>query len=184
MGDHGEAGHGAGRCEVCVVEHDERRLAAEFEEDALEAVGSCRHHLLAGRGGAGERDDVDAGIARKYRSHRVIARGDDVDHTGRDVGFLGDDLADQRRAPRGVGGGLEDHRATGGQRGADLREVDLVREIPRCDGADHTGGLTLHAPLGLDTHRFGPTEVAFPFVTLGEVGQPAQIIDRALELRA
>ncbi len=105
MGDDVESGHRTGGTEVGVVEHDERGLAAELEEDLLQRFRRRGHHLLAGRGGTGEGDEVDAGgIGAELFAETVICRGDDVQDAGREIGLLGHDLPDERRAPRGVSG--------------------------------------------------------------------------------
>src|SRR5260370_1342145 len=41
---------------IDVLEHNRRVVAAEFQRQALQGFGDARHHLLAGRGGAGESD--------------------------------------------------------------------------------------------------------------------------------
>ncbi|HYT27086.1 MAG TPA: aldehyde dehydrogenase family protein, partial [Actinomycetota bacterium] len=47
------------------------------------------------------------------------------------------DAADERRAPRRVGRGLEDDGVARRERGRDLRQVQHEREVPRRDRADH-----------------------------------------------
>ena len=137
----GERGHRAGAGQIGVVEHQERRLAAEFEEHLLQRGGAVGHHRAAGVGRSGERHHVDARILRQQRTDAVVAGGDDVDDAGGEVGVLGDQLAQHRCAPRGVGSGLEHHRVARRQRGTELGEVDLVREVPRRDRADDADGL-------------------------------------------
>ena len=53
------------RLEVGVVEHDDRRLAAELEVHALQRVGRGLGDDLAGGDVAGERHQRDAGMARR-----------------------------------------------------------------------------------------------------------------------
>ena len=48
---------------VGVVEDDDRRLAAELEVHALEAVGRGARDPLAGRDAAGQRDQRDVAVA-------------------------------------------------------------------------------------------------------------------------
>ena len=62
-------------------------------------------------------------------------------HARRDVGVLGDELAEDGRAPRGVGRRLEDDGVARRQRRAELGEVDLMRKVPRGDRADDADGL-------------------------------------------
>ena len=45
-----------GGVEIRVVEHDERRVAAELERHLLQRAGALRHQLLADLGRAGERE--------------------------------------------------------------------------------------------------------------------------------
>ena len=52
-----------GRLEVGVLEHHERRLAAELHVHALDRAGGLAHHARAGAGGAGDRDQRDVLVA-------------------------------------------------------------------------------------------------------------------------
>ena len=114
----------------------------------------------------------------------MIVGGDDVDHTGREIGLLGDDLADCRSGPRCVGGRLEDQGVTRGQRRADLGQVDLVRKVPRGDRADDADRFASDLAVGRDALRGGVAEIGCPLVVLGRVGRVGQIVDRAFQLRA
>ena len=70
------------RVEVGVVEHDERRLAAELEQDRLQVLGAQLGDLLADPRGAGEVDALDRrmGDQRRHDLRRVLGRvRDDVD---------------------------------------------------------------------------------------------------------
>ncbi len=67
---------------VGVVEDDERRLPAEFEEYLLDGLRRGGHHRPPGRRGAGERHQVDAGVLAKLRAQSVIAGRHDVHHAG------------------------------------------------------------------------------------------------------
>ena len=62
-----------------------------------------------------------------------VGRGDDVEHAGRQA-----DLLEQRgqgeHGEGGLGGGLDHHRAAGGDRGPDLAGAHREREVP---GRDH-----------------------------------------------
>ena len=179
----GERRHRARAGEIGVVEHQERRLAAEFEEHLLQRRGAVGHHGPARVRRPGERHHVDARILRQQRTDAVVAGGDDVDDAGREVGVLDDQLAEHRCAPRGVGCGLEHDGVAGRQRGPELGEVDLVREVPRRDGADDADGLPRDRAVRLDAHRRRDAEIGCPLVGLRGVGAEAQILDRALELR-
>ena len=86
-------------------------------------------------------------------------------------------------AHHGVSGaGLSTTVKTGRQGGADLREVDLVREVPRGDGADHPDRLVPDFAGVLEAHRFRLAEIGGPLVGLGQVGEVAEIVDGAGEL--
>ncbi len=87
--------------DVRVVEHDECRLAAEFEEDPLEGVGCRRHDLLADRRRAGEGDHVDVRVGGHQFAGRDLRRRQDVDDAGGDVGVVGDELGERLRDAAG-----------------------------------------------------------------------------------
>ena len=121
-----------------VLGDDEGRLPAEFEEGALHGLGTLAYQQLADRGRSGERHHVDARIGREQFGDVVGGGGDDVDHTRGDVGVLGDQPAESGCVPRGMGVRLEHDGVAGGQRGPQLVEDDLDREVRRGDGADDT----------------------------------------------
>ena len=88
-------------------------------------------------------------------------------------------------ATQGVSGaGLSTTVLPASSAGPDLGEVDLVREVPRRDRGDDTDGLAPDGPPGRDAHRLGHAEIGLPLVGLGEVGRPAQSLDRHVVLRA
>ena len=88
--------------DVGVVEHDRGGLAAELEEDLLQRRRGRGHDRPAGRGGAGERDQVDARVGGRARAATVVvARGDDVEHARREVGVLGGQPAELAGRPTG-----------------------------------------------------------------------------------
>src|SRR5207302_1377410 len=68
-----------GTFEVGIVEHDAWIAAAELERDLLQGLGRFRHHALARRRGAGERDLAD----QRMLDDRLTCRlaDDDVDHS-------------------------------------------------------------------------------------------------------
>ena len=78
------------------------------------------HDALAGRGRAGERDEVDERADGELLADEVVGRRDDVEHARRDVGLLGDEAADAGGVPRRVGRGLEDDGVARGERLAEL----------------------------------------------------------------
>ena len=138
-----------------------------------------------GGGRAGERHDVDPGVAGELGAQGVVRGGDHVQHSGREIGLLGGDASHRRRAPRRVRRRLEHHRAPCGEGRAQLGEVDLVGEVPRGDGSHHACGLPPDLPVGGDPDRDPLTEVHLPPpVVLGEVRPEPEVLGRGVELRS
>ena len=166
-----------GGVEVGVVEHHERRLAAEFELGAVTLCGRGGHDPAAHRGGAGEGDDIDARVPGQRLADIRARSGDHVEHTVGQAGFLGQPGQGQR-GERGQFGGLDDHRAAGGQGGDHLPHRHLQRVVPRGDGghdadgfpADRGGvvGGVLRGGLALQVAR-GPGEEGDVVDTAGDV---------------
>ena len=70
------------RVDIGVVEHDQRRLAAELEQDGLQVLGRQLGDDPADLGRAGEVHPLDRrmGDQRRHDLRRVVGRvGDDVD---------------------------------------------------------------------------------------------------------
>ena len=80
--------------DVGVVEHDDRRLAAELEVHALEVVGRGLRDLHARAHRAGDRDHLRGRVVDHRGAGRAVAR-DDVEHARRQE--LGGDLGEQQR---------------------------------------------------------------------------------------
>ena len=72
------AGHGAP--ERRVGQHEQGVLAAELHGAALEALAALRRDLAAGRGGAGEHDEV--GAVDERRAELGAAAGDHLEEAG------------------------------------------------------------------------------------------------------
>ena len=180
----GEGRDGRRTGQVGVVEDNERGLAAEFEEDLLDGLRRRSHHGTPGRGGSGERHQVDARVLGQLSAETMVARGDDVDHTGRKVGLLRDDSAHLGRAPRCVGRRLQHDGVAGGQCGPEFGEIDLMRKVPWRDGADDAERLPHQCAPGLDAQRRRDTEIGCPLVRFGRVGGEREIVDRPLKLGA
>ena len=111
----------------------------------------------------------------------VVPRGDHVEHPRWQVGVLGGQPAELARQPRCVRRRLEHDRAAGRQRRADLGQVDLGRDVPGRDRGDDTDRLAAYRPPARDPHRRRDAEVGLVVVGLGEVGDPAQPLDRSIE---
>ena len=169
---------------VGVVQHDGRRLAAELEEDPLQRRARRGHDRAADRGGAGEGDDVDVGVRRHLDADLVVGRGQNVDDAGREVGVLGDQLAQRERRPRRVRRALEHDRAAGGERRAELRERQLDRVVVGDDGADDAGRFLLDPAVADHAERLAIAEILGELVGFQQVGVVADDVDRHLELRA
>ena len=99
----------------------------------------------------------------------------------RDIGVLGDEAAELAGHPRGVRRRLEDDGAARGQRGADLGEVDLVRDVPGRDRGDDADRPHAGRPPARDAHRPRDAEIGLPLVGLEQVGDPLQALDRDVE---
>ena len=94
------------------------------------------------------------GSVDEHLAEPVVRRGDHVHDARRDLGVLGDDPAEVGRRPRRVGRGLEHDRVSGGERRPELAEVQIEREVPGRDRADHAGRLAAQqAPLRLAHER-------------------------------
>ena len=85
------------RVDIGVVEHDQRRLAAELEQDRLQVLRRQLGDHLADLGRAGEVDPLDRGMGdqRRHDLRRVVGRvGDHVDDALGKAGVV-HGLADQ-----------------------------------------------------------------------------------------
>ena len=102
-------------------------------------------------------------------SSAPTASSDDVEHVHdarRDVGRLGDELAERERRPRRVGRALQHHGAAGRERGRELRERELDRVVVRGDRADDAGGLLLDPAVVPARERVALAEVLDEVVAL------------------
>ena len=131
--------HGVG-----VVEHDERRVAAELHADALDLRGRLLRDELADLGRARERDLAHLRVGDQLATDVLgIARGDEVHHSLGNADLL-EDLEHLDREERRLLRGLDHDRATGGERGRDLARQHRHRVVPRSDRADHADRLAQH----------------------------------------
>ncbi|SLD21022.1 Uncharacterised protein [Mycobacteroides abscessus subsp. massiliense] len=137
---------------IQVVEHDERRLAPEFEKHLLDGGGGIGHHRTSGGRRAGERDHVHAGICRQLCADSMVAGRDDIDDTRWKIGVFSDDSPQYRRTPWGIRGRFENEGVTRRKCRAHLGEIDLMRKIPRSHRADHANRLTRQGAPGFDAH--------------------------------
>ena len=140
----GEGRHHGGQVGVGIIEHDEGRLAAQFQEHLLDRGAGHLHDPPADRGRAGEADHVHLGVTGECLADRDVGRGQDVDHPGRDVSLGGDQLSQQEGLQRSGRCCLEDHGASGGQRRSQLGQRQLGRVVVGDDRGDHPCGLFLN----------------------------------------
>jgi len=110
-------------------ENDERSVAAELERHLLHLARALLHQELSHLGRAGEAELAHDRIRRQLGTDhgRVVSVArDNVEHAGRQTGFLGQ-LRDRQRRERRLLGRLEHHGATGRDRRGRL-------------ASDHRGG--------------------------------------------
>ncbi len=127
-----------------VVEHDDRRLAAELQVDPLEVLGRGLRDLHARAHRAGDRDHRRGRVADDPGAGLAVA-DDDVEHARRED--LTHDLGQLDRGDRGGVRRLEHDRVARGQRRGDLPDGHHHRVVPRRDlahdadrlVADHRG---------------------------------------------
>ena len=122
--DDGAHQHRRGLGEVGIGEDELRRLAAELERAADVVLRRRRLDQRADLGAAGERDEIDAGVARERRARLLAQSRDDVQRALRKADLereLGD--ADEREP--GVLGGLDDAGVAAGKRRPDRAAEDL-----------------------------------------------------------
>jgi hypothetical protein len=144
--DHGAPAH---RCEVGrVLKHDPAGLAAEFEEQALEARAAFFHDVPADGRGAGEADQIDSRVGDQHLTCGCrIAGGNHVEHAGRKARFLGD-LAEDEVHARGVRRTLQYDRAAGEEGRTQLAQIDVERDVPRRDRRHDARRLVDHDAAG------------------------------------
>ena len=130
--------------QVGVGEHQIRALAAAFQPHLLGVgVGGVAQEPLSGLTGTGERDDVDVGVAAQCLTGGVPEAGHHVEHPFGHAG-LGGQFGQPHRRKRCLLSGFEHHAVAGRQRGCDLPDRQVQREVPRRDGADDAQRLPGH----------------------------------------
>ena len=129
-----------GGIEIGVVEHDERRVAAELQRQFLYRVGALAHQHAPGLGRAGEGQLPDYRIGAELGADRLRIAGDDIEHAFRNSRAL-TKLGQRERRIRRLPGGLDHHGATRGERRPGLARDHGVREVPRRDERTDADGL-------------------------------------------
>jgi hypothetical protein len=136
-----------GEPEVRVIHHDDGVLPTHFQRNALAQSRTLDGDLLADLIGPGEGDERDVRVLDERGPHRLAGSEDEVEHAGRQTGFL-EDLDESDSRARCVASGLEDDRVPADQRRHDLPGRYGDREVPRRDEPDHADRSTLrHVPL-------------------------------------
>ncbi len=140
-----------GGVEVGVLEHEERRVAAELHRDAQHLLGRLFDQRASDLGGAGERELARARVLQQRFDHRAgVLRGDHVEHAAGQPGVL-QDLREREHRQRRLLRRLDDDRATGGDRRGELA-------VPIAVGKFH-GVTNTHGPTGWRIVRMRPLPV-------------------------
>ncbi len=126
---------GGGTFEIGVGEDDVRRLAPEFERDALDGRRRAFHDSTAHLGRAGEADLRDVRVLDQTPADNRALAGDDVEDAFGDVCFERQ-FGEPENGKRRQLGGLENDGIAACERRADLPARDVEREVPRHDEAD------------------------------------------------
>ena len=166
-----------GVVEVGVLGHDEGVLAARLDDDRGERLGAGGHHPLAGRGGAGEGDLVEAG--GRQRRARLAVAGDDLEH--RTADRLAEGLGQPLTDARGVLRGLEDDRVAGREGVGDRAHGGEDGVVPRADDTHDAERAVLHAR-GLVDHQQARGDAAPLEHLLRVTGGPGEVVDRQRDL--
>ena len=127
-----ESGGGDRRVDVGVVEHDQRRLAAELEQRGLEVAAGDLGDDPADAGRAGEVDAADGrlGDQRLDDRGRVIGGvGDGVEHARGQPGLV-QRVDDQPVGARADLGGLHHHGVAAGERRRQRADAEDDRGVP------------------------------------------------------
>ena len=130
--------------EVGVLEHDERRVAAQLEGGAQDLLRALLEKQPAHRGGTGERQFARQPGANERLHHSAsVGRGDAVDDTRGHAGF-GQDVHQRQHRQRGLGGRLDHAGAARGDGRPQLAGAHRHRKVPWCDQQARADGLTGH----------------------------------------
>ena len=119
-----------GGFEIGVGKENVRRLAAEFERDALHRVGGLLDDDLAHGGAAGECDLVDVGMLHERGAAGLAETGNNVDHARRQAA-VGEMFRKFERGERRLLRGLKHAGASGGQRRRQFPRRHQQRIVPR-----------------------------------------------------
>ena len=98
-----------------------------------------------------------------------VGTGEHVDHTGRDVGVVGDQLAERKRDQRRIRCALQHNGASGRERGRELGQRELRRVVVRDDRRHHPGSLLLHPAVVLHAVALAVAEILGQRVRLQQI---------------
>ncbi|MNK46889.1 hypothetical protein D3C87_656840 [compost metagenome] len=126
--------------QVGVVEHDEGRVAAQFQRQLLDGGRALLHQRAADFGRPREAQ-LAHDIAFAQRGADIArAAGDDVEHARGHAGFFSQH-GQRQRGQRRLLGRLDHHGAAGGQRRTDLAGDHGGGEVPGRDRGGDADGL-------------------------------------------
>ena len=139
-----------GLLDIGILQHHKGALPAEFERDAFHVLRRGVHDRAPGRHGSGGRDHPNAGMGGQDGTD-IRTRARQVVENARRQPDLGQAFDDHAGGKRRLVRRLHYHRATCGQRRADLPAVDIDRIIPRHDRTNHPDWNAVHqiAEMGL-----------------------------------
>src|ERR1700690_4209977 len=109
-----------------------RRFATELQSDTLHSIGSHFYNGFADRSTASERNFVYIGMPDERGTNGFAKPSDNVYHARRHTS-LGKKVRELKRGERRLLGGLEDARATRGDRGRELPSSHQKRIVPGND---------------------------------------------------
>src|SRR6185437_14767290 len=129
--------------EICVLQNDERRLAAELEQARFEVLRAAFGDDAPDRGGSREVDPAHGRMIDESADHLARVPGivrDQVDDAFRKAS-LGERLDDELMGPWTQLGGFEDYRVAAGERSCNGANAQNDGGVPRCDAEDNAYGL-------------------------------------------
>src|ERR1700685_1191442 len=132
----GVDGHRDRRGEIGVVQNDVRRLAAEFQRQALHRVQGVLRDQFSDLRRTGERDLLNVGTFRQLRPDDLTEAGHEIDNARRQTGFM-KCVHQHFRLHRALLAGLDDNSASGSDCRSHLDRDRTGARIPRRKYAHH-----------------------------------------------
>ncbi|MNY23163.1 hypothetical protein D3C86_1568140 [compost metagenome] len=129
-----------GSIQIGIFEHDKGRVAAKLQGDFLDVVSTFSHDLAPDLGGPREGNFAHDRVAGQLFGNLCSCARDHRQHSLGNARLFGEVHQRQRRERR-LGGRLDDHGATGGQRRPCFAGNHCAGEIPRRNGGANTHGL-------------------------------------------